>query len=54
MFPYRLRFLDADQTDSGLRIDFQRLRSVDQFLEALRAVLTLDVDDPRRHDRSTG
>lgn len=54
VFPYRLRFLDADQTDSGLRIDLQLPPSVDQFLEALRAVLTLEVDDPRRHDRSTG
>ncbi|PYR90536.1 MAG: hypothetical protein DMF84_20050 [Acidobacteria bacterium] len=54
VFQYRLRFLDADQTDSGLRIDLQLPPSVDQFLEALRAVLTLEVDDPRRHDRSTG
>jgi hypothetical protein len=47
-FPYRLRFLDAHRNDSGLRVDLRRAPSVDQFLDALRAVLTLDVDDSRQ------
>jgi hypothetical protein len=47
IFPYRLRFLDAEQKDSGLLIELQLARSVDRFLEALRLVLALDIDDPR-------
>jgi hypothetical protein len=47
IFPYRLRFLDAERKDSGLRIDLQLTGNVDRFLEALRSVLTLDIDDPR-------
>jgi hypothetical protein len=47
IFPYRLRFLDAERRDSGLYIELQLTRSVDRFLEALRSVLTLDVEDPR-------
>ena len=47
IFPYRLHFLDAERKDSGLRIELQLARSVDRFLEALRPVLTLDIDDPR-------
>jgi hypothetical protein len=47
IFPYRLHFLDAERKDSGLWIELQLARSVDRFLEALRTVLTLDVDDPR-------
>src|SRR6266849_141967 len=54
IFPYRLRFLDAERKDSGLRIELQLTRSVDRFLEALRPVLTLDIDDPRRSRRTTG
>jgi hypothetical protein len=54
IFPYRLRFLDAEQNDSGLRIELQLARSVDQFLEALRGVLTLHVEDPRSDRRTTG
>ena len=53
IFPYRLRFLDADRNDSGLWIELQLTRSVDQFLEALRAVLALDVEDPRRSEDNT-
>lgn len=53
IFPYLLRFLDAERKDSGLRIELQLARSVDQFLEALRAVLTLDVDDPRSSRQTT-
>ena len=47
VFPYRLRFLDAERRDSGLQIELQLTGSVDRFLEALRSVLTLDIDDPR-------
>jgi len=47
IFPYRLRFLDAERRDSGLQIELQLTGSVDRFLEALRSVLTLDIDDPR-------
>jgi hypothetical protein len=54
IFPYRLRFLDAEQNDSGLRIELQLASSVDEFLEALRAALTVDVDDPRSDRRIMG
>ena len=54
IFPYRLRFLDAERKDSGLRIELQLARSVDRFLETLRSVLTLDIDDPRRSRRPKG
>ena len=54
IFPCRLRFLDAERKDSGLRIELQLTRSVDRFLEALHPVLTLDIDDPRRSRRTTG
>lgn len=56
VFPYRLRFLDAERKDSGLRIELQRAGSVDRLLQALRAVLALNIDDPRgpRTDRSVG
>ena len=47
IFPYQLRFLDAQRKDSGLRIELQMARRVDRFLDALRPVLTLDFDDPR-------
>jgi len=47
IFPYRLHFLDAERKDSGLLIELQLARNVDRFLESLRTVLTLDVDDPR-------
>jgi hypothetical protein len=45
IFPYLLHFLDAERKDSGLRIELQLAASVDRFLEALRAGLTLDVED---------
>jgi hypothetical protein len=54
IFPYRLRFLDAEQSDSGLLIELQRAPSVDTFIEALRAVITVDVDDPRSDHRISG
>jgi hypothetical protein len=57
IFPYRLRFLDAERKDSGLQIDLQLAPSVDRFLEALRLVLTLDIDDqrsPATSRRTTG
>ena len=47
VFPYRLRLLDAEKRDSGLSIELQLASSVDQFLNALRVVLTLDVEDAR-------
>jgi len=47
IFPYRLCLLDAERKDSGLWIELQQPGSVDQFLESLRSVLTLDIDDPR-------
>lgn len=53
-FPYRLRFLDAEQHDSGLCVELQRTRSVDQFLEALRGALSLAVEDARTSRRTTG
>jgi hypothetical protein len=46
-FPYRLHFLDAERRNSGLQIELQLTGSVKRFLEALRSMLTLDVDDPR-------
>ena len=46
-FPYRVHLLDADGRVSGLHVEFQRRRSVEQMLAALRAVLTLDVRDRR-------
>jgi hypothetical protein len=52
IFPYQLRFLDAERKDSGLRIELQLARSVDRFLEALRLVMALDIDDPRSPRRS--
>jgi len=52
IFPYRLHFLDAERKDSGLRIELQLARSVDRFLEALRLVMALDIDDPRSPRRS--
>ena len=54
IFPYRLCVLDAERKDSGLRIELQLTSSVDRFLEALRPMLTLDIDDPRRSRRTTG
>ena len=54
IFPYRLRFLDAERKDSGLRIELQLTRSVDRILDALRPVLALDIDDPRKSCRPTG
>ena len=52
-FPYQLRLLDAAGKDSRLRFDLQLTRSVDQMLDALRAAMPLQVDDPRpsRHTR---
>jgi hypothetical protein len=47
VFPYRLHVLNAERKDSGLRIELQLARSVDQFLEALRTVLAVDVEDAR-------
>ena len=47
VFPCRLRFLDAEGNNSGLRVDLQFTRSVDQCLEALRSVVPLDVEDLR-------
>jgi hypothetical protein len=46
-FPYRVHLLDADGGVSGLYVEFQRRRSVEQLLAALRTVLTLDVRDRR-------
>ena len=46
-FPYQLRLLDAEGKDSGLRFDLQLTRSVDQIVDALRAVMPVEVDDPR-------
>ena len=54
IFPYRLRFLDAERNDSGLRIELQSTRSVDRFLEALGRVLALDIDDQRKSHPTTG
>jgi hypothetical protein len=53
-FPYQLRFLDATGNDARLRIDLQLTRSVDQMLDALRAVLPLEVADPRQNRRANG
>jgi hypothetical protein len=52
-FPYRLRFLDADGSDSGLCIELQRAPSVDKFLRTLSAVLAVEVDDPRSDPPAT-
>ena len=46
-FPYRVHLLDADGRVSGLYVEFQRRRSVEQMLAALRPVLSLDVRDRR-------
>jgi hypothetical protein len=48
IFPFRIRFLDADRNDSGLLVELQSISSVDRFLVPLRAALTLEVDDQRR------
>jgi hypothetical protein len=53
IFPYRLRLLDAEGKDSGLWIELQLARSVDRFLDALRMVLTLDIDDRRARAEAT-
>jgi hypothetical protein len=46
MFPWRLDVLnDGTRDASGLHVLFQRRRSVDQFLDALREVLPVDVDE---------
>ena len=47
VFPYRVHLLDAEGKISGLYAELQRSRGVEQMLEALRAVLTLDVRDQR-------
>jgi hypothetical protein len=39
--------LDAEGRVSGLYVEFQRRRSVEQMLAALRTVLPLDVRDRR-------
>jgi hypothetical protein len=46
-FPYRVHLLDAEGRVSGLYVELQRRRSVEQVLGALRAALTLDVRDRR-------
>jgi hypothetical protein len=52
IFPWQLQVLDDDTRDgSGLRVLLQRRGSVDRFLEALREVLPLDVDDTARRRR---
>ena len=47
VFPYRVHLLDAEGRVSGLYVELQRRRSVEQMLEALRAGLTVDVRDRR-------
>ena len=50
MFPWRLDVLnDGTRDASGLHVRFQRRRSVDQFLDALREVLPVDVDQTTAH-----
>jgi hypothetical protein len=48
IFPYRIRFLDADRNDSGLRVELQSAGSIDRFLEVFRAALTLEVEGSHR------
>jgi len=45
VFPWRLHVLDDNRNVSGLCVHVQRRRSVDRFLETLRAALPLDVED---------
>ncbi len=55
VFPFRLRFLDAEGNSPGLRIDLQLARSVDQFLNTLRGAVPLEVDDLREiHEEDDG
>jgi hypothetical protein len=47
IFPWRVDVLNEETRDvSGLYLLLQRRRSVDRFLEAVRDVLPVDVDDP--------
>ena len=54
IFPYRLHLLGAAGPVSGLQLELQLTRSVDQILGVLGSQVTLEVDDPRNERRSTG
>jgi hypothetical protein len=51
VFPWRLHVLDDNRNVSGLSVHVQRRRSVDRFLETLRAALPLDVEDSTERSR---
>ena len=51
LFPWTVHFLDDQGREPELSVYLQRTRSVDRFLEALRAALSVEVDDPARSRR---
>jgi hypothetical protein len=45
-YPFRLHFLDADSRVSGLYLDFDSRRGVDEMIDAVRTALDVSVQDP--------
>lgn len=46
VFPYTLHVLDVDGRETALRLEFSTKPGLDQFLKALRPVLSITVEEP--------
>lgn len=51
LFPFRLHLLDDERKLSGVLLEFQVSGSVDRFLQVLRRVYNLEVEDKRTGKR---
>lgn len=47
VFPYTLHVLDVDGRETALRFEFSTRPGLEQFLKALRPVLSIQVEEPR-------